>query len=307
MVGHTLTFAQGTGTSNINATTGSIQSKASVAGGGMAITATTALVNGTAPIIVNGASQTITGAANGTPTIPNLTINNPGTVTFANATFINLSGNYTYTSGTIAAGTSTLTLKKSAAATITDNGTQNLNNVTFASGSASAYTMTGSTMNVSGVLTMANTAISTITGGTFNIKGTGTAVSLTGTSSAGADTYALVFMSGGATTISDTSGATAVTQGSVTVNAGTNITFAGGNQTYGTTTGSTLTCVAGAVTCATITTTGAPWTVQFQNMVLNGNTFKLNNASTNVLKVNNVTITGAISPGASNFGGFILN
>jgi hypothetical protein len=193
-----------------------------------------------------------------------------------------------------------LTFKKAAAQTITDTGTQNLNNVTFASGSATAYTLSG-TMSVSGTLSFANTAASTLLGGTINVKGTGAIVAYTGTSSAGADTYAMVF-SGAAPSISDTSGATAVTTGNLTVNAGSNLTFTGGNQTYGTTTGSTLTCVSGAATCATIDTVGAPWTVNFKSMALNGNTFKLNNASANILKVNNVAIVAG-----GQFGGTVAN
>ncbi|MFZ3230539.1 MAG: hypothetical protein WA160_10075 [Pseudobdellovibrio sp.] len=123
---------------------------------------------GGALIKLVGSSQTITGTA--ARALSSLEIASTGTVTLAGD--IGISKNFTYTSGTIIPGASTLRFTDYAVRTIVANNI-NLNNVNF-NVYNSDITMTG-TMNVDGNLTFNDTygagTYTQISGGVFNLSG----------------------------------------------------------------------------------------------------------------------------------------
>ncbi|MBI3615358.1 MAG: hypothetical protein HY211_02460, partial [Candidatus Omnitrophica bacterium] len=132
--------------------------------------------SGTATLLINGTgNQTFTGSATQTSGyIPNVTINKPsGTLTLAGT--IRTYRNWTYTAGTVDAGTSTVVfLGYSSAAAIT--GSHTLNNVTVGYYDGGVMTIaSGTTLTVAGTLALSN---STTGGGvgytTTGISGTGT-------------------------------------------------------------------------------------------------------------------------------------
>src|SRR3990172_6697100 len=116
---------------------------------------------GTASLLINGsAAQTFTGSATSTAgALPNLVIDKPsGTLTLAGT--IRTARDWTYTAGTLDAGSSTLVF---AGGTIT--GSQTLNAVDFR---ASSSVAAGSTLVVGGALTLTNGTLNT---GTLQAQG----------------------------------------------------------------------------------------------------------------------------------------
>ncbi|MFN7729739.1 MAG: beta strand repeat-containing protein, partial [Bdellovibrio sp.] len=233
--------------------------------------------------VTGAAAKTITGTASTAGKLPNLTINSAGAVTFTN--FLNITGNYIYTTGVISVTGSTLNFATNgAAATITDNGTVSYNNVMFSPTIATTYTLGASNLRANGILTFAQGGgvAATITGGTItSLNGTtlsATTTTYTGTgvvdvtggnaqTVAGAGTTQTIprlNLSGsntltftGTTAVAGTvtfAPAAAITVNMATLNSGGLLTFAQGTGAYAVTmTGGTINSRAGTTISATTT------------------------------------------------------
>ncbi len=147
---------------------------------------------GTGTILIDG-----TGAQNVTSTgvidqgrLPAVTINNTGgTVTFPS--LITVLGNWTYTSGTLDVTTNNSTVVFENTLTIT--GSHTLNNVTFdGSNNYTFTTAAGTTLTISGTMSMIGTGNITLNTGTLNLNGN---LSLSNTG-AGGGTTVIAFVSG---------------------------------------------------------------------------------------------------------------
>ncbi|MFH1022688.1 MAG: FN3 associated domain-containing protein, partial [Planctomycetota bacterium] len=218
----TATIASGTtltatGTLALSGTSGDMI----VSGGGTIeargdITESNRNFGGTATILVNGTgNQTLTGTATETAgSLPNLTINkSSGTLSLAGT--IRTMKNWTYTAGTLDAGTSTVVFCYDQ--TIT--GSHSLYNITFANSGSTLRTMTlssGTTLTAAGALSCvsSNGASVVISGGTLAAQGNITtaaalssfgtaAVSLVGSAN---QTITAVGMPGGTVTIAKSGG-----------------------------------------------------------------------------------------------------
>ncbi len=124
---------------------------------------------GTAAILINGTgAQTLTGAANAW--LPSIQINkSSGTLTLAGT--VVLSSSWTYTAGTVDAGTSTLSFEIGGGTQQIIPGSVNYNNVIF-SGSATTQNLNGGTMTVGGTLTITDSwYIGYINNGTIEARG----------------------------------------------------------------------------------------------------------------------------------------
>jgi hypothetical protein len=121
----------------------------------------TIVINGTGSQSFSGSSALLIGS------LCNVDINkSSGTLTLSN--YITVSGNWTRTAGTLAAGTSTIYFLGSK--TIT--GTQSLNNVRFFGSIASAYIInTGDTLTITGTMTMDGSDICSLYSGIICAKG----------------------------------------------------------------------------------------------------------------------------------------
>jgi hypothetical protein len=123
---------------------------------------------GSAVLKIDGTgSQTLTGSVNGA--VSNLTIEkSAGTLTLASTIFI--TGNYTYTSGIIDAGTSVLTLNGTSASIIPGN--VEYNDVTF-SGCGSIQNLNAGTMIINGTLTFHGNSCGagSLNNGTIDLRG----------------------------------------------------------------------------------------------------------------------------------------
>lgn len=145
---------------------------------------TSASAGGTATInIIGTGNQTLTGSGvtNGGP-LPNIVINKPsGTLTLAS--IITVRGSWTYTQGTISAGTSTVVFN----VTKTITGSHTLANVNFSSfnGTAVFTIASGTTITVPGTLTLSGVPSITINTGTIDAKGDITVTTASTSSAAG--------------------------------------------------------------------------------------------------------------------------
>jgi hypothetical protein len=138
----------------------------------------TALVNIIGPGIQNFVGSTIAGDG----ALPQLTINKTsGTLNLSN--FPGSSNNFTYTAGTVAAGTSTYCFTDGTPGTYTISGSLGLNNITFLALSNATFTINAATtLTANGNLSLAGTSRITLNTGSINVDGN---ISLTNTSGAG--------------------------------------------------------------------------------------------------------------------------
>jgi hypothetical protein len=182
----TLDLENGANLVNINTGTIAVQ-------GNLIDNNTSVTGGGTGAILIDGS-----GAQNITSTgvieqgrLPAVTISNTGgAVTFPS--LITVTGNWTYTSGTLDVTTnnSTVVFEK----TLNITGSHTLNNVTFDGSNAYNFTTAaGTTLTVSGTMSMIGAGNITLNTGTINLKGN---LSLTNTGVGGGSTV-LAFVSGG--------------------------------------------------------------------------------------------------------------
>jgi hypothetical protein len=141
--------------------------------------------SGTTTILIDGAvNQTLTGNSTaGDGRLPDIIIRKTsGTLTLAST--ISVTGDWTWTTGTISAGSSTLYF----ISTKTISGTHALNNVTFDGSAASTYTIgSGNTLTVKGTLATNGASAVTLNTGTIHAQGditvTNSATGASGTAS----------------------------------------------------------------------------------------------------------------------------
>ncbi|MCM2279208.1 MAG: hypothetical protein NDJ89_14120 [Oligoflexia bacterium] len=169
LTGSTLKVAgnltQGGSTSNGVLTGGTIEASGNVTASG---TNSGTASNTTVINLVGTNPQTVTGTAGSV--LPSITIASPGGVTLSGT--IDLAGSWTYTSGTVTAGTSLVRFLGAGTNTI-NAGSMAFNDVTFSRTQPS--TITG-TMNVAGDLTIGSSTLnSALTGGTISVSGDVTA------------------------------------------------------------------------------------------------------------------------------------
>ncbi len=127
---------------------------------------TDASIFGDGLIEMDGSGAQTLDANGGSGAIPGLKINkSAGTLTLADTIIIDGTGNWTYVSGTVDAGTSTVAFKD--AATI-DAGSTSFNDVEFSMGGTQVVTVTG-TMDIDGDLTI--TQLREINTGTLTVAG----------------------------------------------------------------------------------------------------------------------------------------
>ncbi len=198
---------------------------------------------GTATIKATGSSsQNITG--NGTAEWPTLEVaSTGGTVTLANTFYF--TSDYTYTSGTIDAGTSTLYFKNYNAS-IRPGSSINYYNVTLAANqSGGATTLNSQTWNINGTFTSARTASSgSLNSGTINAAGN---IVLSGSEYAGS---ANLNINGNTNTTITTTGTTKMPGALVTINktGGSKVSLTG--ATYFNSTNQNFTVTAGILDMA---------------------------------------------------------
>lgn len=126
-------------------------------------------IDGTALVKVNGsADQSIDASGTATSSLPKFEIaSTGGTVSLIG--YINVRNDYTYTSGTISAGTSTLCFAPATNMTVAA-GNVTYANLAFSVWSTGTFTFSGSP-TVTGTLTLDSFMGGTILGGTFNLQG----------------------------------------------------------------------------------------------------------------------------------------
>ncbi len=131
---------------------------------------------GSATVLINGGGvQTLTGAANQTNGgLPNININTTGTFNLVGT--IRTGRRWTFTAGTVNAGTSTVVFRLENTSQTVITGSHTLNNVAFnsnSSSSRSAAIAAGTTLTVAGTLTFDNTSSgpSAINGGAIAAQG----------------------------------------------------------------------------------------------------------------------------------------
>ena len=175
-----------TGTMDVNGdltitTVGSINTGTIGVAGNVITTDTLVLGTGTVLFDGTGAQTLQVDGVGGSGGVPSVQINKTaGTLTIQDT--INVSRDWTFTAGTVDAGTSTVAFSSTASPSVTvDSGAMAFNNVTIAKGSFSV-TVTG-TMDVNGSLTI--TTVANISTGTIavagNVTSTDTGVAGTGT------------------------------------------------------------------------------------------------------------------------------
>jgi hypothetical protein len=171
--------------------------------GDITITNTSIAGGGSAAIVIDGTgNQTLTGSGTASQgRLPNVTINkSSGTLTLAS--IISVFGDWTYTTGTISPGSSTVYFVSDK--TIT--GSHTLANVTFISNWSDTYVIAGgTTLTVTGTLTIDGSYPVTINTGTINAKGD---ITILNTSTSGSGSVSLVINGTGNQTLtgSGTSG-----------------------------------------------------------------------------------------------------
>jgi Secretion system C-terminal sorting domain len=276
-----------TGASNYNFNAGAIDVT-----GDINVTNTAAGCGGTGQInIVGGGVQNFVGSTiAGAGGLPKLVINKAsGTLNLSN--FPASSNDFTYTTGTINAGTSTYCFTDGNATPYTITGTLNLNNIEFLAITNQTFTV-ANTLNAVGDFTMAGTARLTMNTGNINVNGN---IFLTNTSATGGGSAALNIVGTGNQIMDGT--ALAVSQDLlpfITINkTGGTLTLKGNisesqDWTYSGGTvdaGSFASTVVFGGNGLNITSAG----MSFYNVLVTGNTITLlNNLTVN----NNLTITG---------------
>ena len=166
----TLTLTEGSINQFAVPSTGTVAARGS-------ISQDSAFDGGTGTVLIDGTgSQTLTGSATqSTGSLPLININkSAGTLTLAGT--IRAGGNWVYTTGTLAAGTSTVVFGDPGASGSIISGSHTLNNVTFDTNNASARTWTivpETTLTVTGTLTFDNsqTAAINVSLGTIAAQG----------------------------------------------------------------------------------------------------------------------------------------
>lgn len=198
--------------------------------------------------LVGTGTQTVTGGGISNP-LPNINFASTGTVNLAGT--LSFSGSYafTYTSGTINAGSSLLDFRGGCGnGTITINGSTNFNNAQFGVNACSGHTFTTSgTLKLAGNLTLANVGGTNgnLTGGTIEVNGDITASAFGNTDGAGSTVIKLV--SSGTQTVTSTSSSTLPSLeiaasgtvnlvGTINVGSGSILTYSSGNLNAGTST-----------------------------------------------------------------------
>ena len=155
--------------------------------GNISVTNTAPGCGGSALININGtANQNFSGSsAAGLGALPRLTINKTsGTLNLSN--FPASSNDFTYTAGTVNAGTSTYCFLDGTTTPYTISGNLALNNIEFLAIANQTYTIPATTtLTVNGNLTMAGTSQITLNTGNINVNGN---IILTNTSAAGGGT-----------------------------------------------------------------------------------------------------------------------
>jgi len=171
-----------TGGSLYNINTGTID-----ASGDINVSNTASGSAGTGLININGpGNQNFNGSsAAGLGALPKVTINKvTGTLNLFN--FPSISNTFTYTTGTVNAGTSTVSFTNGSATPYTISGSLTLNNIEFLALANQTYTIPlATTLTANGDLTMAGTGRIIINTGTLNVNGN---IFLNNTSAAGGGT-----------------------------------------------------------------------------------------------------------------------
>lgn len=177
--GTTLTVA---GTLYIPGTTASTFSTGTIAAQGdiSANNSATTGGGGTATLLINGgSSQTFAGGSTwGAARLCNIQINKSGgTLTLSN--IITALGSWTWSSGTVSPGSSTIIFS----GTKTITGTHTLGNINFNGTGASTYTIaSGTTLSATGTITIDGTSAVTLNTGTINAQGDVTVTNSSGSS-----------------------------------------------------------------------------------------------------------------------------
>ncbi len=293
-VSHSLNL---TGTLFYNLNTGTID-----VSGDINATNTAAGCGGTALVEIIGAgAQNFTGApAAGEGSLPQLTINkSSGSLNLFN--FPASSNAFTYTAGTINAGTSTYCFVDGNANPYTISGSLNLNNIEFLAITNQTFTITAATtLTAAGDFTMAGTARLTINTGKINVNGN---LFLTSTSLTGGGSATINIIGAGNETMDGT--AVAISQNLlpfIVINKASGTLTLKGNisesrdwtYTSGTVDASTFTStVAFGGNALNVTSTG----MSFYNVTVTANTSTLLNSMT--IK-NNLSINaGHLAPGTN--------
>lgn len=285
------------GTSTYNLNTGDIDVT-----GNILVTNTAAGNGGTASVnIIGNGTQNFTGATlAGLGALPILTINKPsGTLNLFN--FPASSNTFTYTSGTIIAGTSTYCFTEGTSGTYTISGSIILQNIEFIANANRTFTIpAATTLTAQGDFTMAGTNRITINTGNININGN---IFLKNTFATGGGTATLQILGTGNQIMDGT--AIAISQNRlplVVINKPTGMVTLKGNISESrnwTYTAGIVDAVSFASTVvfggSNLTVTSAGMT--FYNVISTGNTITLSN---NLTVKNDLTITGGrIAPGAN--------
>jgi fibronectin-binding autotransporter adhesin len=284
-----------TGTLFYNLNTGTI-----VVSGNINVTNTATGCGGTGQINITGTGiqnfvgSTVAGAGG----LPKLTINKPsGTLNLSN--FPASSNDFTYTAGSINAGTSTYCFIDGNTTPYTISGSLNLQNIEFLAITNQTFTVSN-TITAAGNLTLAGTARLTLNTGNINVNGN---IILTNTAANGGGS-AIINIVGTANEIMDGT-ALAITQNLLPF---VNITKTGGTLTLkgNISESQDWTYNSGTVDAASFTSTlifgGNNLNVtsagmSFNNILVTGNAITLVN---NLTANNNITITGGhIAPGAN--------
>lgn len=316
---------------NLNITGGEIISGTLAVAGN--VTTTHAGVAGGAMILFNGTGNQILSASGGTGALPGVTINKAsGTLTIQDTINIGGTAGWTYTAGTVDAGTSTVSFTDTTATTTVSAGAMTFNNVNIAVG--------GMTLNVTGTLDVNGnfniTSAGALGGGAITVAGNLSSVdtSVSGTATITLDgsgaqsitaTIANADLPNGTLTINKASGTATLASNLILNGAGANVTVTQGMLDlagYNLTVPATLTANAAgtlqlqggeAVTAAT-RTFNAGSTVIYNGggayaSLAAGNTYSnltFNNAAgswthTGALTANNLTITsGTLISGGQN-------
>lgn len=307
----TLTYG---GTSQLTVNTGTIN-----ASGDITVTNTVTTGGGSTFLNINGGNaQAFTGlSGNGYP-FKDITINkSSNTITFSNNIY--MTGNLTYTAGTVATAT-TSTMNFIGTGQTINTGSVNLYNVTFNPGSTATHTVSN-TLNVTKTLTYGGTSQLTVNTGTINASGD---ITVTNTVTTGGGSTLLNITGTGTQTLTSSStgtvtpgplGPIAISKTGGTLTLSNNIN-AGGDWTYSATsttltpgsssviftktsptiTGShTLNTITFAPTAASTVTVSNALTLNSNLNYNNQNTITVNTGTINV--GGNITITDTASGG----------
>jgi Secretion system C-terminal sorting domain len=286
-----------TGGSLYNLNTGTIDLS-----GNINVTNTAAGCTGTGLININGTgNQNFNGSsAAGLGALPKMTINKTsGALNLSN--FPSISNTFTYTTGTVNAGTSTVSFTNGSTNPYTINGSLTLNNIEFLAMANQTITIGLATvLTTNGDLTMAGTGRITLNTGTLNVNGS---IFLNNTAAAGGGTAIINIIGAGNQSMDGTS--ISVSQNLLPL---ININKGGGTLTLkGNISASrTWTYTAGTVDAASFTSTVAfggnalnvtSAGMSFYNVIVTASTITLTN---NLTIAHDLAINaGRLAPGAS--------